>query len=234
MTDVRAILCDIEGTTSSIAFVTEVLFPYAERHLSVYLDAHWHDPEVQAALSHLAIDTGTTLATWGANARVVAEDAARRFMAGDVKATGLKQLQGLIWQQGYAAGELRSHVYPDVPPALRAWHAAGLDVRVYSSGSVGAQKQFFAQTEAGNLLPLFRGHYDTLTGPKREADSYRTIVADLGVPAGSVLFLSDIGAELDAAATAGLQTRLVVRPGNAPVSDGQPHAVIRSFAELRG
>ena len=100
-------------------------------------------------------------------------------MDADVKATGLKELQGLIWQEGYAAGRLRSHVYPDVPPALRRWSAAGLDVRIFSSGSVAAQKAFFAHTEAGDLLACFRGHYDTTTGPKREAESYRRIAADM-------------------------------------------------------
>ena len=113
-------------------------------------------------------------------------------MDGDVKATGLKELQGLIWQEGYAAGRLQSHVYPDVPPALRRWAEAGLDLRIYSSGSVAAQKVFFAHTEAGDLLGLFRGHYDTTTGPKREAESYRRIAADMKMPPSAILFLSDV------------------------------------------
>ena len=152
-------------------------------------------------------------------------------MDGDVKATGLKELQGLIWQEGYAAGRLKSHVYPDVPPALRRWAERGLDLRVYSSGSVGAQKVFFAHTEAGDLLGLFRGHYDTTTGPKREAESYRRIAADMKMPPSAVLFLSDVPRELDAAREAGMRTALVVRPGNVPAAAGHGRPVVTDFGE---
>ena len=138
-------------------------------------------------------------------------------MDGDVKATGLKELQGLIWQEGYAAGRLTSHVYPDVPPALRRWAEQGLDLRIFSSGSVAAQKVFFAHTDAGDLLPLFHGHYDTTTGPKREAESYRRIAADMKLPTSAILFLSDVVQELDAAAEAGCERPWSVRPGNAPI-----------------
>ena len=161
--------------------------------------------------------------------RVQAE--AIRLMDADVKATGLKELQGLIWQEGYAAGQLRSHVYPDVPSALRRWSEAGLDLRIFSSGSIAAQKVFFAHTEAGDLLSLFRGHYDTTSGPKREADSYRRIAADMKMPPSAILFLSDVTQELDAATAAGMRTALVVRPGNAPAA-GHRHPVVTDFGEI--
>jgi len=153
-------------------------------------------------------------------------------MDGDVKATGLKQLQGLIWEAGFTSGELKAHVYDDVPPALSAWNQAGLDLRVYSSGSVQAQKLFFGHTIAGNLLPLFRGHYDTTTGPKKQSSSYTAIAAAFALPPQEILFLSDVPAELEAAKEAGLQTALVLRPGNAAVKPGHGHQEIGSFAEI--
>jgi enolase-phosphatase E1 len=231
----RAILLDIEGTTSSIQFVYEVLMPFARQELEPFLERRWEDPLVAAVKEQFAHDAGApSFAIWAgsdsARDRLAAE--ARRLMDGDVKATGLKQLQGLIWDEGFRAGRLLAHVYPDVPPALRKWSAQGLDLRIYSSGSIMAQKVFFAHTLAGDLLPLFRGHYDTTTGPKRNADSYRRIVADLDMPANEILFLSDVAAELDAAATAGLHTGLVVRPGNAPVPPGTVHPVVHEFGEI--
>jgi enolase-phosphatase E1 len=153
-------------------------------------------------------------------------------MDGDVKATGLKHLQGLIWESGFNSGELQAHVYDDVPPALRAWKQQGLDIRIYSSGSIQAQKLFFGHTVAGNLLPLVSGHYDTTTGPKKEAASYQQIARDMGMPPQEILFISDVVAELDAARTAGMQTALALRPGNAAISAGHDHSQIRSFAEV--
>jgi enolase-phosphatase E1 len=236
---VRGVLLDIEGTTSSVAFVYETLFPFARRELADFLRRRWGEPDTASACDRIARDAGaSSLSAWvgpdataeSAQERVRAE--AIRLMDGDVKATGLKELQGLIWQEGYAAGRLQSHVYPDVPPALRRWSAAGLDLRIFSSGSVAAQKVFFAHTEAGDLLPLFRGHYDTTTGPKREAESYRRIAGEMQIPPLAILFLSDVRQELDAAAEAGMQTGLVVRPGNAPVAAGHGHMVVTDFGGM--
>jgi enolase-phosphatase E1 len=234
-TGVRGVLLDVEGTTSSVAFVYEVLFPYARRELADFLRRRWGEPAAARACEMIARDAGApSLAAWGvpdaARERVRAE--AFRLMDGDVKATGLKELQGLIWQEGYAAGRLRSHVYPDVPPALRRWAEAGLDLRIFSSGSVAAQKVFFANTEAGDLLGLFRGHYDTTTGPKRESESYRRIAVDMQMPRSAILFLSDVRQELDAAAEAAMRTALVVRPGNAPVPPGYGHPVVTDFDQV--
>ncbi|MGL4513861.1 MAG: acireductone synthase, partial [Lacipirellulaceae bacterium] len=140
---------------------------------------------------------------------------------------------GLVWEAGFRSGELRAHVYEDVRPALEGWRAAGIDVRVYSSGSVHAQLLFFAHSEAGDLTPLVSGNYDTTTGPKREGASYAQIAADWGLATGSILFLSDVTEELDAAREAGLRTALVNRPGNASPSPAEPpHPAVTSFAEL--
>src|SRR5262245_45290439 len=177
------------------------------------------EPEYIEAFHAIARDAGhDSLDAWLKKERLTRENPLRaaeivckevtRLMDTDAKTTGLKQLQGLIWQSGFESGELKAHVYEDVPPALTAWQAAGKDVRIYSSGSVQAQKLFFGHTVAGNLLPYFRGHYDTTTGPKKEAESYCKIGADFSFPTGEIRFLSDVVAELDAARAAGMQTGL--------------------------
>jgi enolase-phosphatase E1 len=237
--NIRGILLDIEGTTSSISYVYEVLFPFACEHLDVFLHEHWEMPGTLRALNQIARDAGaTSFASWTsdeslAEARERVRGEVLRLMADDVKSTGLKELQGLIWRGGFESGQLRAHVFPDVPGALESWVERGLDVRIYSSGSVAAQRLFFAHTEVGDLSPLLRGHYDTTTGPKRDVASYRLIAADIGMPPASLLFLSDVAPELDAARAAGMETRLVIRPGNAPAAEGHGHVVIRSFDELR-
>jgi enolase-phosphatase E1 len=241
----RGILLDIEGTTSSISFVYDVMFPYVRKHLTFEVFANWLEPEYIRAFHAIARDAGhESLDAWLKSHDLTRDNPLRaadvvcrevtRLMDGDVKATGLKELQGLIWQGGFESGELKAHVYDDVPPALAAWNEAGKDVRVYSSGSVQAQQLFFGHTIAGNLLPHFRGHYDTTTGPKKEAESYRKIAAAFGLPPAEILFLSDVVAELDAAREAGLATHLVVRPGNATgqISRGEPHRQITTLADI--
>ena len=140
------------------------------------------------------------------------------WMDADAKVTPLKELQGLIWREGYASGVLRAEIYPDVTPRLRAWHGRGVRLAIYSSGSVEAQKQLFGHTEAGDLTGLFDGFFDTRIGGKREADSYRRIAAEMAVQADAILFLSDVEAELDAAAAAGLQTCQLVRAQDGTVA----------------
>ena len=242
----RGILLDIEGTTSSVSFVYDVMFPYVRKHLTFEVFSNWEEPEYIAAFDCLAKDAGhASLEAWLKQQKLTRENPLRaadivckevtRLMDADVKATGLKQLQGLIWKSGFESGELKAHVYDDVPPALAAWNEAGKDVRIYSSGSIQAQKLFFGHTIAGNLLPHFRGHYDTTIGPKKEPESYRRIAADFGLPASEILFLSDIVAELDAARAAGMQTSLCLRPGNAEgqASSGAEHPHLASFTELQ-
>lgn len=196
----RAILTDIEGTTSSIAFVAQTLFPYARAALPAYVAAHARElapllDEVRAAEPG---DPAVTLQRW---------------IDEDRKATALKTIQGRIWAEGYAEGAFKGHVYPDAAKALRAWRAAGYRLHVYSSGSVEAQQLIFRHSDQGDLEPLFSGWFDTTTGPKREAASYARIAQAIGETPDAILFLSDVQAELDAAATAGLRTVLVDRGG---------------------
>jgi enolase-phosphatase E1 len=234
----RGILLDIEGTTSSISFVHDQMFPFARRELDEYLSAHWEDVELRETCRVIAADAGFgDFDRWcGELDATAAREKVRRevlrLMDGDVKATGLKRLQGLIWRAGFESGELRAHVYPDVPDALRSWRQAERDVRIYSSGSVQAQKLFFGHTEAGDLTSLFRGHYDTTIGGKKESASYRAIAREFGLTASEILFVSDVTEELDAAGEAGMCTALCVRPQNATVDTAHAHAEIRDFAEI--
>ncbi len=211
MTDpIRAILTDIEGTTSSIAFVAETLFPYARAALPAYVAAHAQ--ELAPLLDEV------TAAEPGDPAQVL-----QRWIDQDRKATPLKTIQGRIWAEGYAKGAFKGHVYPDAADALRRWKAAGYGLYVYSSGSVEAQQLIFRHSDQGDLEPLFSGWFDTTTGPKRETASYARIAVAIGEAAGAILFLSDVQAELDAAAAAGLRTVLVDRTGRQGVA---------SFAEI--
>lgn len=232
----RGLLLDIEGTTSAVAYVYDVMFPYARRALEAYLDANWEGVPMLSIKEQVARDSGAKgFEEWTADqdARACFTEEVLRLMGADAKTTGLKQLQGLIWEAGFQDGELRTHVYDDVPRALVTWQSAGREMRVYSSGSVHAQKLFFAHTEMGDLSTFLSGHYDTTTGPKRVADSYRTIAEDWGVGPSEILFLSDIPAELDAAREAGMATVLVVRPGNAPADPSNPpHPEITSFDQI--
>jgi enolase-phosphatase E1 len=207
---ITTILTDIEGTTSSIDFVKDVLFPYARERMPAFVVTHADEADVQHWLHEAAKEAGLVSATQQEIIGLL-----QSWIDEDRKSTALKALQGLIWRDGYASGEYRAHVYPEVPERLRAWREAGQRLYVYSSGSVPAQKLFFAHTEAGDLTALFSGYFDTETGPKREAASYRRIADAIGVAPGEILFLSDIEAELDAAATSGMQTILLARaPSN--------------------
>lgn len=190
---VRAILTDIEGTTSSIRFVTETLFPYARARMADYVSAN---PEMVVDVP--GDDPVATLLGW---------------MDVDAKETSLKALQGLIWGEGYADGTLRGHVYPDVVVWLRQWHAAGLALYVFSSGSITAQKLIFGHSIAGDLTSLFSGFFDTTTGPKREAASYKKIAHAAALPAENILFLSDTPAEIAAARGSGMTALLIDRHG---------------------
>ncbi len=235
----KGILLDIEGTTSSVRFVYDVMFPYVRQHLAEFLEQHGNEPETVQACEQIARDTGAaSLAEWTGpvspeEARRNVKDEVLRLMDGDVKATGLKELQGLIWRNGFLSGQMRAHVYDDVLPALQAWTEARLDIRIYSSGSITAQKLFFGHTEKGDLLPYLRGHYDTTTGPKKEAASYVAIAKDMQQTPPQILFCSDVLAELEAASAAGMQTALVVRPGNAPINESHSHPVLTSFDQIR-
>jgi len=236
----RGILLDIEGTTSSISFVYDVMFPYVRRELDGYLRQHWESESLQPTCELIARDAGKdSLASWLAGAQDVSQqqtlvrEEVIRLMDADLKATGLKQLQGLIWRSGFESGEMRAHVYDDVPPALQRWCDAGINVRIYSSGSIAAQKLFFRHTTAGDQLHRFKGHYDTTTGPKQEAASYVKIADDFGLPPSDILFISDVVGELQAAQDAGFQVVLASRPGNPDPPSNQDYEVIHSFDQIR-
>lgn len=212
MGEVRAIVTDIEGTTSSIDFVKDVLFPYARKKLPAFIETHGDKPEVQHWLHDAAKEAGLISAS-----RQEIIDLLVGWIDTDRKSTALKALQGMIWAEGYAAGVFRAHFYPEVAAKLRAWRAAGIRLYVYSSGSVPAQKLFFKHSDAGDLSALFAGWFDTETGPKRDEQSYRRIADEIGESPAHLLFLSDIVAELDAARAAGFSTWLIARaPSTCP------------------
>lgn len=223
-----AVLTDIEGTTTDIAFVHDVLFPYARERLPDFLRAHADTTAVRACLAEVR-DI--------AERHVSLEEAIRlliQWSDEDRKIKPLKTIQGLIWTEGYKDGSLKAHIYADVAPVLRRWHDAGIKLYVYSSGSVAAQKLLFAHTDAGDLTPLFSGYFDTGTGPKIEAGSYRMIVQAVGEPAAAILFLSDNGKELEAAHAAGLRTVLFdrTRDAGAPPSLDGAWPVVSGFHQI--
>lgn len=224
---IEAILTDIEGTTSSLSFVHEVLFPYARRTLPGFVAAHAQEPPVRALLDEARQLAGpdSRLSDSGIVAQLQA------WIDEDRKIGPLKALQGLVWEEGYRSGAFQGHVYNDAVAALGAWRKRGLRLYVFSSGSVQAQQLLFRHTAHGDLTPWFDGYFDTRIGAKRESGSYQNIVAALSMEPASVLFLSDIEAELDAAAAAGLATVLVDR-GGAHAGNGSRHRRIAQLTEL--
>jgi enolase-phosphatase E1 len=235
-------LLDIEGTTTRLAFVHDVLFPYARARLAAFLEAHGRTPEVAAIIDRLADEHQDEVFRGNAPPPLVMDggrpspESAVAFLSWlmdrDRKSPALKQLQGLIWERGYQAGELRGEVFPDVAPALRRWRAAGRDLAIYSSGSELAQRRLFESTPDGDLTPLISGFFDTRAGTKTDPASYTRIAAALGRAPGEILFLSDVTGELRAASDAGCQVALVSRPGNASQPDADAYAVVENFDEL--
>src|SRR5215203_4954503 len=211
--EVRGILLDIEGTTTPIAFVHDVLFSYARAHAKNFLATNFNSEEVRADIALLreehAVDVRQEQHPPLLDKASELESISAYIdwlIARDRKSTGLKSLQGKIWRQGYLDGSLKSQIYADVAPALERWHSKGLSINIFSSGSVLAQQLLFAHTEAGDLTRFIDKYFDTNVGKKGEADSYRRIAEALNLPANEVLFISDVTAELDAASEAGMQT----------------------------
>jgi enolase-phosphatase E1 len=239
---VQGILLDIEGTTSPIDFVYQVLFPFVRTQLKDYLRYHADSEELRQDLSLLReeylkdLEQALGPPEWaGADPDAQIESVAHYvfwLMDRDRKSTGLKSLQGKIWQQGYLTGELKGQVFQDIPPALEYWKNKNLDVRIFSSGSALAQRLLFANTAVGDLTRFLGGYFDTNIGPKTDPESYCQIANEFHLPAAKVLFISDMTAELDAAQRAGMQTLLCVRPGNLPQPEKHDHGVIRSFDDV--
>jgi enolase-phosphatase E1 len=237
---IKAVLLDIEGTTTPIDFVHRTLFPFAFERIGEYLERNFDSIQIELAelrAEHARdFENGLRVSplheTTRENAIKSLTDYLHFLIRADRKSTPLKSLQGKIWQQGYEAGELISEVYDDVPPAFERWKNQGKTIAIYSSGSVLAQKLLFKYTDHGDLTAFISNYFDTRTGHKREAESYRKIASTPSFPqVENFLFISDIEAELDAARAAGMQTLLAVRAGNAPLAKDVKHQTIHSFDE---
>lgn len=222
---IRAILTDIEGTTSSISFVKNVLFPYAREHMAGFIRDHANEPEVAALLRDVSREAGMDLTNDEAVRQL------QQWMDTDKKITALKALQGMIWLKGYSDGDFLGHIYVDAAEKLQHWHSLGYRLYIYSSGSVPAQKLLFGHNEFGDLTRIFSGYFDTRVGNKREKSSYLDIAGETGLQPEEILFLSDIEAELDAAAEAGLATLQLVREEDGTIPS-PAHKQVKSFSEI--
>jgi enolase-phosphatase E1 len=236
----RCVLLDIEGTVADVRFVYDVMFPFVRREVAAFLASHWEDASLKEPLLNIAAESGLSASSdpWSqkevGRQRAIdnAVDAVNRLMDSDSKTTGLKALQGRIWESGFRSGTLRSELFDDVLPALRRWQEVGLELRIYSSGSILAQQMFFEHTTQGNLTPMFAAHYDTTIGNKKESISYRGIAEDCKLEPHDILFLSDVAAELIAATEAGMQAIACVRPNNAPLPESYQGASLQRFDQL--
>lgn len=228
------VLLDIEGTTTPISFVYDVLFPYARKALEGYVHDHWAslDEVVEQVITDTQNDEDIPTLTKPVTAQQVV-DSLLWQMNNDKKTTGLKQLQGKIWRAGYVDGTLKGEVFDDVEPAFEQWHAQGVEIYIYSSGSVAAQKLLFGYSTQGDLTTALKGYFDTTTGPKKQAHSYTLIASQLGVMAKRMCFATDNMDEARAAREAGMQVLVMTRPGN-PVVDTQDFHTADDFAPLLG
>jgi len=222
---VKAIVCDIEGTTTSLSFVKDVLFPYSRQRMEGFIEQRHAQPEIAKLIENVRREMGNANATHQeVSAQLV------RWIDEDKKITCLKAIQGHIWQAGYDNGDYFGHIYRDAYQQLKTWHEAGIALFIYSSGSVYAQKLLFGHTEYGDLNHLFQGNFDTTVGAKTDPASYKNIVTKINLAADSILFASDIESELDAARLAGMQTVWLVREG--PLSAQSNHPQVNSFIDI--
>jgi len=207
---IQWILTDIEGTTTEVSFVYDILFPYFRAHMDQWKtvdSAPMNDVLEQTRL--LVLEEQSI----NLSSKEALFDQLRQWSIEDRKVTPLKTFQGMVWEQGFKSGAIKGHMYPDVKPALERWTAMGMKLAIFSSGSIAAQKQLFGFSTEGDLTPYFSAYFDTTTGMKRDEQTYQLIVQQVNAPANSVLFLSDIHQELEAAHAAGLRTLQLVRPG---------------------
>jgi len=241
----RCALLDIEGTVADVRFVYDVMFPFVRNNLREFLQTNWDAPAIQSSLSLLAIDAGfgPDDIPWKAHHGQAHRQASEQQLSGvvqtvsklmdsDSKTTGLKSLQGLVWESGFRSGRLRAEVFSDVLPALERWKRAGVELRIYSSGSILAQKLFFGHTTAGDLTHLFSGHYDTTIGSKKEPESYSKIAEALGLSPTQILFFTDVNGEIEAASKAHMQVIACIRPNNAPLPKDFHGPSIHTFDEI--
>jgi enolase-phosphatase E1 len=235
---VTLVLLDIEGTTTPMTFVYDVLFPYARARLGAYLRAHASEDQLRDVLATLRVEwqedakRGEQPPDWAHADIPAAAQYLAWLMDRDRKSPALKRIQGEIWEAGFRSGELRGEIFSDVAPAFARWKDSGLDIAIYSSGSTLAQRLIFGATPAGDLTPRISKFFDTGVGPKRSIDSYRRIATELGRSPNELLFVSDVPEELNAALDAGYQVLLAVRPGNRPVDGPESLDEIASFDEI--
>lgn len=221
---IKVILTDIEGTTTDIRFVHDVLFPYARQQLPEFVAQRWDEAAVQQIMQQARVE----LALPDADQQTLI-DAFINWIDQDKKVTALKTLQGLIWVEGYKHGDFTGHVYADAYKALKQWHAQGIELSIFSSGSVKAQQLLFGHSDFGDLTPLFSHYFDTTTGQKREKEAYVAIAVALQQSPQDILFLSDIVEELDAAQSAGMQTCLLARE---QLPENTQHHVVGTFESI--
>ncbi len=221
------ILMDIEGTTTSVSFVFDVLFPFFLKNFRQEILSRPYDPEIRLQMESVKQtvreESGQAITDEGVL------DVLEKWVISDRKHTALKALQGIVWKKGYDSGELKSHVYDDVIPMLKKWKAAGIELAIYSSGSIAAQKMLYAHTPEGDVTGILKAYFDTTSGPKRDRKSYKAIAAILGMQPLGILFLSDVEEELDAASLAGMLTTQIVRAGT---KAGNRHKVSGDFYEV--
>lgn len=225
---IQYVLTDIEGTTTDISFVHKVLFPYSYQKLPDFVRAH----ATELAVAECILETQQTLLDEKDQDADLEEviQILLDWIREDRKHPALKKLQGMIWREGYETGAFQGHVYRDVVPQLENWRMHGIRIGIYSSGSVEAQKLLFGCSEYGDLTPLFNHYFDTSVGHKKEVESYQNIISHINIPAGQILFLSDVEAELDAAQQAGIQTIQLVREGT---KASEKHKAVKDFLEIK-
>ncbi|XP_037903129.1 enolase-phosphatase E1 [Hermetia illucens] len=243
----KAILCDIEGTTTSIQYVKDTLFPFSVEHAEKYITANWDRNETQDAVNALIqqakvdiknnIEGIVPISEEETNKDKIIEAVVKNFriqVKNDLKVAPVKNLQGLIWQEGYKSGSVKGHIYDDIPRAFSNWQNNGVKLYIYSSGSVHAQKLLYGSSESGDLLPYIAGHFDTKVGMKQETKSYENILNEIKCNGSDVVFFTDIPKEAYAAKAAGIRAILLDRPGNAPLSqeDRAVFKVIKTFDEV--
>ena len=217
---IRAVLCDIEGTTTPLSFVHDVLFPLSREKMDSFVRENWSSPEFLPVVEQLKKE----IADENPSAADIVH-LLHSWIDADKKEGALKQIQGKIWREAFESGQVCSPVYPDVPAKWAEWKKHGLQIFIYSSGSIEAQQLLFRYSEAGDLTRFIDGYFDTSTGPKKEVDSYKKIASVINLDPAEILFLSDVSAELDAARKAGLQTVLLVRDW--------PHSIATTFHQIR-